>query len=89
MKVRQLRKRQLANLGQIIRKRAWWSALMASYEGPDDDFEFEHDDYGCTHCGGEGYREVDDPLWDDCDEFGYGPCRSCHGTGLRSRQWVF
>lgn len=53
---------------------------------PDDDWE---DDYGCTHCGGEGFREVDDPMWDECDEFGWGPCGSCHGTGQRSRQWVF
>lgn len=55
----------------------------------DDEWDDWDDDYACTHCGGEGYREVEDPLWDDCDEFGYGPCTSCHGTGQRSRQWVF
>lgn len=59
-----------------------------SYE--DDDWDdYDEDDTNCTHCGGEGYAEVDDPLWDDCDEFGYGPCGSCNGTGLRSQQWVF
>lgn len=47
------------------------------------------DDFACTHCGGEAFREVDDIWWDDCDQFGWGPCTSCHGTGLRSRQWVF
>ncbi|GAP37335.1 hypothetical protein ABXN37_19620 [Piscinibacter sakaiensis] len=52
----------------------------------DDDYD---DGYACTHCGGEGRREVDDIWWDDCDEFGYGPCTSCRGTGERRHQWVF
>ena len=62
---------------------------------PQFDCRDEFDDIGdpgdrtCTHCGGEGFAEVDDPLWDDCDEFGWGPCSACNGTGLRSRQWVF
>lgn len=47
------------------------------------------DDWNCTHCGGEGFREVDDIWWDDCDQGGWGPCTSCHGTGERRRQWVF
>lgn len=55
----------------------------------DDGWDEGDDDFSCTHCGGEGFREVDDIWWDDCDEFGWGPCRSCDGTGLRSRQWVF
>ena len=55
----------------------------------DDGWDEDQDDYGCTHCGGEGFKQVDDPLWDDCDEFGWGPCDSCAGTGLRSRQTVF
>ena len=53
-----------------------------------DDWD-DDEDLGCTHCGGEGYAEVDDPLWDDCDEFGWGPCSSCRGTGQRRHQWVF
>jgi hypothetical protein len=53
-----------------------------------DDDEFD-DEWSCTHCGGEGYREVDDIWWDDCDEFGQGPCTSCRGTGERRHQWVF
>lgn len=56
---------------------------------PEDDWDEEDDDFGCTHCGGEAFREVDDIWWDDCDEYGWGPCTSCRGTGLRSRQWVF
>lgn len=57
----------------------------------DDDFDdyLEDGEYCCTHCGGEGYCEVDDPLWDDRDEFGYGPCQYCRGTGLRTYQQVF
>lgn len=53
-----------------------------------DDDEYD-DEYSCTHCGGEAYREVDDIWWDDCDEYGWGPCSSCRGTGLRKHQWVF
>lgn len=54
----------------------------------DDDYD-QDDGFSCTHCGGEGWGPVDDPLWDTCDEFGYGPCGSCHGTGERRHQWVF
>jgi|LakMenEpi03Aug12_release.lakeMendotaPanAssembly.Ray.scaffolds.fasta_scaffold03608_27 hypothetical protein len=57
--------------------------------GTDDDCEYDDEEWACTHCGGEGYREVDDPMWDDCDEFGYGTCHSCRGTGLRKHQTVF
>lgn len=55
----------------------------------DDGWDEDQDDYACTRCGGEGYAQVDDPLWDDCDEFGYGECPACDGTGLRSQQTVF
>lgn len=55
----------------------------------DDDWYDEDDDLGCTWCGGEGWAQVDDPLWDDCDEFGYGDCPACNGTGQRRHQWVF
>lgn len=63
--------------------------IPSPFEQFDDDWDEEDDDFGCTHCGGEGFREVDDIWWDDCDEFGWGPCTSCSATGLRSRQWVF
>lgn len=53
-----------------------------------DDYD-DDDGWGCTHCGGLGWAEVEDPLWDDCDEFGYGECSSCHGTGERRHQTVF
>lgn len=56
---------------------------------PFDDGQDEDDDFACTRCGGEGWGDVDDPMWDDCDEFGYGPCCACHGTGERRHQWVF
>lgn len=58
-------------------------------DGTWDDDDWDPDDLACTHCGGEGFREVDDIFWDDCDEFGWGPCTSCRGTGSRSQQWVF
>jgi hypothetical protein len=51
--------------------------------------DYDEYDSDCTHCAGTGYREVDDPLWDDCDEFGEGQCSSCRGTGLRKHQTVF
>lgn len=57
--------------------------------GEDDDDDYADGDEDCTHCGGEGYREVDDIFWDDCDHNGFGPCTSCKGTGLRRHQWVF
>lgn len=53
-----------------------------------DDWD-DDDDLGCTRCGGEGWGEVEDPLWDECDQYGYGPCCACRGTGERRRQWVF
>lgn len=57
----------------------------------DDNFDDwnDDDDLGCTRCGGEGFCEVDDPLWDECDQFGWGPCNACRGTGERRHQWVF
>lgn len=53
----------------------------------DDDWDC--DDWDCTRCGGEGWMEVDDPMWDECDKFGWGPCNACCGTGERKHQWVF
>lgn len=56
----------------------------------DEDFDDEYDDeWSCTHCGGEGWAYVDDPLWDDCDEWGIGDCSACGGTGERKYQTVF
>lgn len=58
---------------------------------PFDDFDegYDEDNLACTRCGGEGFSEVDDPMWDECDEFGWGPCNACRGTGERKHQWVF
>lgn len=57
------------------------------YDYSDDDWD--DDDLACTRCGGEGFSRVDYPLWDECDEFGWGPCNACRGTGERRHQWVF
>lgn len=43
---------------------------------------FEDDDDTCQNCGGDGWCEVDDPINDDCDEFGFGECWRCGGTGV-------
>jgi len=40
----------------------------------------DDDTHDCTWCGGEGWQESDDPLWDGTDEV---PCSACGGTGLR------
>ena len=64
-----------------------WEPPSAEPEHYDDD-DYD-DELACTRCGGEGFSEVDDPLWDECDEFGWGPCNACHGTGNRRQQWVF
>lgn len=85
-----------------LRDRALWHLeLLGCYEpgdavapwvppaAVDDDSDYDEDDLACTHCGGEGFREVDDFFWDDCDVTGWGPCRSCNGTGERRHQNVF
>lgn len=64
--------------------------VYCDIENDEGDFDYdEENDLACTHCGGEGYREVEDIWWDECDEFGYGPSTSCRGTGSRNHQWVF
>lgn len=65
----------------------WEPSPVHWYDDSGDD-EFD-DELACTRCGGEGFSEVDDPLWDECDQFGWGPCNACHGTGERRHQWVF
>lgn len=78
---------------QLLAKAIAWHASQVKCEVEQDDrdyFDYEDDDgYHCTHCGGEGYCQVDDPFWDECDEFGYGPCTYCDGTGDRANQTVF
>lgn len=65
----------------------WVPPVFADDDGRyDDDYD---DELGCTRCGGEGFTDVDDPMWDECDEFGWGPCNACRGTGERRHQWVF
>lgn len=49
----------------------------------------QDEEWACTFCGGDGFSEVDDPLIDDCDEWGIGDCSACGGTGLRKHQTVF
>jgi hypothetical protein len=65
---------------------AYWRRVS---EHDIEDYEDDYERLNCTHCGGEGYCQVDDPFWDDCDEFGYGPCTYCDGTGDRDHQKVF
>ena len=58
-------------------------------DAPPDDFGDPCDydaDYDCTHCGGEGWQESDDPMWDQSDIIA---CVACNGTGLRKHQWLF
>lgn len=82
--------------------RALWHLELLGCYGPEDavapyvpqptdahDFDWDCDDWACTRCGGEAFVEVDDPMWDECDEFGWAPCNACHGTGRRKYQWVF
>lgn len=68
------------------RHQAWVAYWRRVSEEDIEDYD-EH--LSCTHCGGEGYCPVDDPFWDDCDEYGYGPCTYCDGTGDRDHQTVF
>ena len=92
MNLRTVKHHHLASAMRVQRQMAYAELMNAEAHHhlyPDDDYYNDDDDLACTHCGGEGYREVEDPLWDDCDEFGYGPCTSCRGTGQRKHQWVF
>lgn len=95
MKVRTLKRqhneRTGSHLAAVRAAMARWADCLPGdyYDYDEQDYDDYDDELNCTHCGGEGYREVDDPLWDDCDEFGYGPCDSCNGTGLRSHQTAF
>jgi hypothetical protein len=85
LQVRDIRRRHYA---RTIWSRPYMPHPFQQEGDPFDDWD-EDDDYACTHCGGEGFGQVDDPLWDYCDEFGEGECPACDGTGLRSRQTVF
>ena len=68
----------------------WLPPPARHFDGSDDE-QWDEDPDGdpCTRCGGEGFDQVDDPFWDECDEHGWGPCCACQGTGLRRYQWVF
>lgn len=87
MKLRHHRRTKLALQAQAIAYRKDMDAYWRSVS--EQDIEDYDERLSCTHCGGEGYCQVDDPLWDDCDEYGYGPCRYCDGTGDREHQTVF
>lgn len=95
MNMRQHGRARKVLLGSFIASEAALTRLCAqrywntdcSDEHYDDD---ECDDgWCCTYCGGEGWGPVDDPFWDDCDEYGYGECSACSGTGERRHQTVF
>lgn len=40
----------------------------------------------CSWCGGEGWQDSNDQLWDDDDTV---PCSACAGTGMRRHQSIF
>lgn len=87
-----MRKHKRTKVALLARHLAWRKARLQELLSFNDDHydDDEYDDgFVCTHCGGEGYCQVDDPFWDDCDEFGYGPCTYCNGTGERRHQNVF
>ncbi len=51
-----------------------------------DDLDDLDPDDECLWCGGDGFTESNDPLWDGWDEDGNPnliPCPSCHGSGLK------
>ena len=58
-----------------------------------DDFDdgYSDEDRHCTHCGGEGYDECDDPI--QCTRLhtsdGLCPCGACGGTGLGKDQTIW
>jgi len=76
MKVRTLKRQHNERTGSHLAAAQaavarWADCLPGDYydydeQGYDD---YDDDELNCTHCGGEGWREVDDPLWDECDEF--------------------
>lgn len=84
MQVRQLRRAKVARTLAAVQRFAEMQAESERLHAeahylmyPDDDDYYDYDDdEGCTRCGGEGFSEVDDPMWDDCDEFGWGPCNA-------------
>lgn len=84
-----LRKNRRARLALQARATAHHHAMVAYWRRVCEEEEDYDDRLSCTHCGGEGYCQVDDPFWDDCDEYGYGPCTYCDGTGDRDHQTVF
>lgn len=88
MNLRRLKRRHDARHTRGIKAYAIYQAELAAAPDywPDEDHD---DDTSCTHCGGEGFGQVEDPLWDECDEFGEGPCKACGGTGRRADQTVF
>lgn len=87
MNLRQHQRARQALQAKAVAHRAAMAAYWARVSK--NDIEDYDDGLACTHCGGEGYCQVDDPLWDDCDEYGYGPCMYCGGTGDRDQQTVF
>lgn len=89
MKARQLRRARNALTGQRVAAVKAANAEDELRYAEVDDYDEMDDGYCCTRCGGEGYDQVDDPFWDECDEYGYGPCTACSGTGERRHQTVF
>jgi hypothetical protein len=64
---------------------------VGGFDPEDDEWDFaDHDGY-CTHCGGDGYDECDDPIQctsahtrgDLC------PCGACGGSGLAKDQRIW
>lgn len=55
-----------------------------------DDGEYDQDRF-CSHCGGEGTTECNDPIecMDRHDKFGWCHCKYCGGSGLAKDQTVW
>lgn len=64
--------------------------MGAAASGDAGPFEYEDggdpDSWDCTRCGGEGFQESDDPLWDGQDII---DCKACGGSGRRKDQTVW
>ena len=67
------------------RRRKEFAEWANDYPNFGDDFDYE-DSTDCLICGGDGFVESDDPLWDGDD---YVTCYSCHGSGARKDMTVW
>lgn len=91
MKLRHFKRRRDAMRRRMRWLKAYWAYEAEVMGGPDPwpDDDWDEDESLCTRCGGSGYMDAEDPINDDCDEYGQADCRYCHGTGERQHQTIF